>query len=243
MSARKRTSVRSLVVAVAAIVLVSAIAPAAGAGGTVEPDEPALVIELDADGDATVTLVSVYDLEDDDERAAFEDLRTDDDTRQELADRFADRMAGIAENAAAASDREMTVSGGTTDVRVENDRGIVTVSVEWSNLAAVEDDSLIVTEPFASGYEADRQLIIAGPDGATLETSSPAPDEVAGATATWTAGTELAGFETAYELGEDTSETDAGGVESLPGFGVVAGLLGLMSVVAVAATRRYRRIG
>ena len=239
----RHAAARPIVVAVATLVLVSLLAPGVAAGQEPVPDDPALVVDLDADGDATVTLVSTYDLESDDEREAFEDLREDGDAREKIANRFADRMASIAADAAAATDRDMSVSDGSVEVRVDGDRGIVAVSVHWSGLAALDGDRLTVTEPFASGYESDRPLVFVAPTGATLADATPEPDRTDGEAATWDAGTDLGGFEATYELGEDAggdAADDDAADDGLPGFGLVAGVLALAASLTAALARSRR---
>lgn len=259
MSETRRTGVR-LALLVAVTLVVASIAAAGVMEASSVDDEPALVVELEGDGDATVTLVSVYDLEDDDEQAAFEELQDDEEALAEFADRFEDRLAAVADETASTVDREMTVSGGTTDVRTTDDRGIVEVSVEWSALAAVEDDRLTVTEPFASGFESDRPLVLVAPDDATLETTSPDADDVDGDAATWAADTDLQGFEAVFEIADDgtddgaddgqsdgTESQEAGteetadestGDDSLSGFGLSVAAIALITALVVSRRRR-----
>ena len=146
-------------VGVISLLLVSAFALPVAASSTNSSEsveESAVHVDLEADGDATVSLVSIYDLTDSDERDAFETLREDESAQEALLDRAADRFDSVATNAEGNVEREMTVSAESTDVSVSGDRGIVTLSVTWEGLAAVEDDTLVVTEPFTSGFDADR---------------------------------------------------------------------------------------
>ncbi|WP_265110477.1 DUF7345 domain-containing protein [Halosolutus halophilus] len=220
------------------------VSPVSGAGATAsdpaDTDEPTLHVELTADGDATVSLVSVYDLTDEDERDAFETLESDDETRTELLDRFTARMQPVAANASDDVDREMTVTADSIDVRTtDDDRGVVVLSVTWAQLAAVEDDRLVVTEPFASGYETDRTVVVAGPDGSTIETATPEPDTESDGQASWDAGTEFDGFEAAFSLSaEETGgdETDAAD-DSLPGFGVPITAATLLALIGIGIRR------
>ena len=87
-------------VAVVAIVLVGSVfvSPVAGATGVEDPDEPKIHVEMTSDGDATVSLVSVYDLGDEDEQASFESLEEDEEAQDDLRDRFTERMESVAEN-------------------------------------------------------------------------------------------------------------------------------------------------
>lgn len=210
------------------------VSPVAGANAMAsEPttaDEPMLHVELSSNGDATVSLVSVYDLTDEDERDAFETLEADDEARTELLNRFTDRMQSTAANANNDLDREMAVTADAVDVRTTDDHGVVVLSVEWQQFAAVEDDQLIVTEPFASGYEADRPLVIAGPDDSAVDTAAPEPDTETDQEARWDTETNFDGFEATFSLtaadGTDDTEDD-----SVPGFGVAMTGVALLAVI------------
>ena len=262
MSGTARTGVR-LVLLVGVTLLIASVA-AAGVmeASAAEDDEPAFVVDLEADGDATVTLVSGYDLDDEDERDAFEELRDDEAAQEELADRFEDRLSAVADEAGAAVDREMTVASGSTEVRTEDDRGIVAVSVEWTALAGVEDDRLTITEPFASGFELDRPLVVVAPEDATLETTTPDPDSSDDDRASWDEASDLEGFEVSYTLDGDDDETDSGdgtaddgeaaddaeedgdepaADDALTGFGLVAVSIALAAVIGIGTTLRSRR--
>ncbi|WP_436344602.1 DUF7345 domain-containing protein [Natronorubrum sp. FCH18a] len=226
-------------VGVISLLLVSAFAlPVAASspnsGESVE--ESAVHVDLDADGDATVSLVSIYDLTDPNERDAFETLREDESAQEELLDRAADRFDSVATNAEANVEREMTVSAESADVSVSDDRGIVTLSVNWEGLAAVEDDTLVVTEPFASGFDADRSLVVTAPTEATIGSSTPEPTTQDETRATWDAETDLDGFELTVS-GATTASDDAS--DGTPGFtgGVALVAVGI-TVASLAANRR-----
>lgn len=245
------THTRLAVALVAVTVVLSVVAPAAAGAPTAEETTPSLVVDLHEDGSATVTLVQTYDLETDDEKAAFESLQDDQQAREEAKTRFEDRMSSVAADASQATGRQMSVSDPSIDLRTVDGVGVVELSVTWSNLAAERDGRLVVSEPFASGFEPDRQFTVIGPDGYQLDGATPSPDQAGDASATWSAGTDLAGFEVAFapaedgtgddagETGDDASETvdtgDAG--ERVPGFGVGAALVAL-AAVALLAWRR-----
>ncbi|MDQ2049567.1 hypothetical protein RBH26_03635 [Natronolimnohabitans sp. A-GB9] len=237
----------AVVAGVVAVLFVGTIAmPVAGSGASastsdrIDAHEPAVHVELEADGDATVTLVSVYDLTDDDERDAFESLRNDDDARAELLDRFADRLDAVAADLESDVDRETSVVGDDVDARTDDDRGIVALSVTWNGLAALEEDTLVLTEPFASGFESDRTLVVTVPEDATIESATPEPTSSDGIEATWESGTDLSGFE--LTASTETADGDANADEAsdgLPGFGGVAAIIALaVSLFAVVKTRR-----
>ena len=244
----------SLVLGVVTIVFVgllgAPVAHAAGTGVTAagpgDTDESSLVVELTADGDATVSLVTVYDLTDEDEQQAFQSLQDDDEATDELRDRFAERMASVATSTGA--DGDAVITDESIDLRIDDDRGVVTVSVTWTGLATVENDTLVLTEPFASGFETDRQLVVTGPDDSTVEATSHEPVEVDAASVWWDAETDLNGFELVLSLDDETDDAEAveddgptedepveddaeetAGADGVPGFGLVVAVLAIGS--------------
>lgn len=246
------------------MLLAAAIAtPAAASTAADELEEPAFRVELDETGDATVSLVTVYDFEDADERDAFDSLAADESAQGELLDRFADRLDSVASDVE--TDRETSVAAESIDLRAESDRGIVVLTASWDGFAAVDDDSLVVDEPFASGFESDRTLEIVGPAEWTIESATPAPSQTDGSTATWDPGTDLDGFEVVFSTppeesddsadddgsdgtddesdgsadGDDEGETTDDGTETVsgdetPGFGPVAAALGAIAGLIAA---------
>jgi MYXO-CTERM domain-containing protein len=201
----------------------SAATADAGTGAGVEAaaptERPAFVVELSADGSATVTTVYTYDLTTDDERAAFRSLRDDDSALANLTARYADRMAAVAAAAENETGREMAISDPVAELRTVNDgdTGIIALSVTWDGLAAVEGDRLAVGEPFASGFEPDRAVLLVAPDGYRFAEVSPAPSATGDDTAEWAAGTDLTGF--AATLEPDPDATTAPGTTTTTGGG------------------------
>ncbi|MWV38567.1 hypothetical protein [Natrialba sp. INN-245] len=228
-------------------VVVSALllAPVSGAGAVTDApttdDDPKLHVDLSEDGDATVSLVTVSDFADEDERDAFETLEADEDAQTELLDRFADRMQETAERSIDDVDREMTVTADAVDVRTGDDRGVVVLSVHWQNLGAVDGSNLVVTEPFASGYEADRPVVVTAPADSTVETVTPEPTDRSDRQVTWASGTDFDGFEATIALPSDgavSADDTTGGDDSVPGFGSV--VAGSAVLVLIGLTLRCR---
>lgn len=228
-----RILVASVVLALLAISLaMGGTADAATQDADVGAEQAAdaeLVVDLEEDGDATVTLVSTYDLADEDQRAAIETLEEDAEARAANADRFAERLETVAADAEARTDRQMSIGDPATDVTVGDDVGVVRVRATWSNLAAAEDD-LVVREPFASGFDADRPLTVVGPDGYELSETSPEPATASDGEATWNGDGSLDSFEASFEASGDDDAT--------PGFGLAAAALALgLATVGLARTR------
>ena len=181
--------------------------------------ESAFVVALEEDGDATATVEVGFDLSDDSDRAAFEAFRENETKRDRLATRTERRFRAVAENAANETDREMAIENVrvTAETVDGGDRGVVSVSADWRGFAATADGRLRVTEPFASGFTADRPVVLESPDGYALVESDPTPAENADGRAVWDANASLEGFEAVI------APTDAeAGSDSLPGPGVVA---------------------
>jgi DNA-binding MarR family transcriptional regulator len=76
----------------------------------------------------------------------------------------------------------------------DNETGVVTLSVTWDGLAAVEGDTLVVTEPFASGFTPDRTFVLTAPEGYSIATVTPQADTSDEGRATWEPNTDLSGF-------------------------------------------------
>lgn len=228
------------------IALVSSIAamPAAAQTG-----EERFLVELDEEGNADVSMTFGYDLSSENEQAAFEELQSNETAGERTATRFENRMSAVAEDASSAIGREMSVSDATIEFERDGSVGLITLSVAWSNLAAVDGEQLTVTEPFASGFESDRPFTLTAPEGYGLTSTEPDPSSSDETTATWEAGTELDGFEAVVEQtdtadgsdgGADANDgsPDEGDTDDSPGFGVLAGSLALLAAALLAIRRQ-----
>lgn len=224
----------------ACLVLTTALGVAVGPVTAADQQtEPAFVVQLQADGSAEVTLTLTYDLENSDQRDAFRTLQNDSDARTALRDRFASRMATVARDASNATGREMSVRDGSVELAVHDDVGVVRLSVTWTNLAAVSDDGrFVVTEPFASGFQPDRKLTVRGPDGYHLVRAAPSADASEANVATWAAGSNLSGFEAAFQSSADGDDANGGSGASGAGFGVVSALVALTTLALFLGRRR-----
>lgn len=231
----------ALIVVVISVLLGGAVITPSAAGSSVEEvDDPMVHVDVSADGDATVSLVTVYELSDDDERSAFESLQEDEEAQHELRDRFSERMGSVAESVD--GDDASAITDESIDVRTEGEYGIVTLSVEWADFAEADGETLVVTEPFASGFEAEHQLVIAGPDDASIESTShdPVVEEVN--QASWEGGTELDGFEMVISVedtgsdgtGDSDNGTSSESDDEIPGFGVVAVVIAIVVGLGIA---------
>lgn len=224
------------IVVLCVVVLVSmvatAVVPVSAQSTTDDDAEGTFVADIDEDGDADLRLVTEFDLTTDSERAAFQELQSDEDRQEQLLDEYQTRMDRIATRATDDVDREIRASDPriTVETNDEETRGVVTLAVRWSSLAEVNEDKLIVEEPFASGFQFDGDFVVSGPEGYMIDGTTPEPDTVSGNTAQWSDGTDLSTFSVVLSAdgsGEDGG--DASGSDSQPGFGI------LISAVALGA--------
>lgn len=212
--------------------------------------EPALVVELDEDGAADLTLRLTYDLDRESEQQAFDELRENDSAREEALSRFYDRMQRVANATEEAEGREMSVSDPAIDLS-ETDggaTGLVELSVTWTGLAADDDGRLVVDQPFADGFEPDRRLVVVGPEGYEPTAVEPSTDSRDGRTLEWAPETDVSGFTVAFadssnEAATSTASTTAGDSTPAssdgrgPGFGVAAGAVALIAAALLARRR------
>jgi len=211
------------------VVLSVTVTPAAAAGH----DDERFRVELDTEGNADVSVTYTYDLETDGERAAFEELESNETAQRQIATRFENRMQAVADGASNETGREMRVGNATVETATEDGVGTVTLSVRWERLAAVDGDRLTVTEPFASGFEPDRRFVVETPDGYAVASATPEPSAGEDGRASWAAGSSLSGFEL-VATPDDASDGTSGDGD---GFGSVLALAAL-AAVAVLARRR-----
>ena len=190
----------------------SAVASVDGAGATEDrsaSDSP-LVVALEADGDATVTVVDYFDLTDEADRAGFDALRENETKRTAFETRTERRFEAVAAETANETDREMAIE----DVRVSfettdgGDRGVVSISAIWTGLAATDGDRLRLSEPLASGFTAEKSFVLKPPEGYELERSTPMPSERTDDRLTWDANTSLEEYEAVLVPASDGSGSD-----------------------------------
>lgn len=229
---------RTVALAVTMVVLVTTGGSAVGAAtspataAAESPTEPAFLIDLEPDGDATVTLVVIYDLADDSDRQAFEALRDD---PPEITGEFEQRLSRIANQTATDTGREMSVSGADATFETVDERGVVRVSAQWSQLASVSGEQLTLSEPFTSEFQPDRLFVVHSPDGYELTETSHTPAEQGSETVQWKSGTNLSGFSTTFTAGGLTSLD-----ESLSTPLLVLLAFGLLVVVGYVGRRQLR---
>lgn len=213
--------------------------PLAGIGAAQEDDdgpEPIdgrFLVELEADGDAQVSLERHYDLTNDTERRAFEALHEDEAARQRKADQVQQDTEYVNNVADDETDRDMAVGNVTVETSVDGDVGTVTSRFTWENLAAVEDGQLVLAEPFSLYDQLDRELVVVVPDDYEITSATPDPDEQNATTASWEGFTSFSEPEGGFEVVAEGPSADDGA-----GFGPVLGVVAFVAATLLARQRR-----
>ena len=201
--------------------------PSAGIGvealeGEIDPDDVLLAIELD-DDDAVWTIEYRTRLETDDDRDAFEDLQADIEADPEgYTATFHDRMNATADDAAAATGREMAITEmGISAERTELPReyGVVRYTFRWSNFAAVDDDGRLTVGDAIDGLFLDdaSALRIGWSDEWALADATPSPTETRGDAVVWQGPTSFAGGEPRITLDPVDPSADGPGDGDIDG--------------------------
>lgn len=233
----KRGRVATLALAV--LLVVSLVGPVGTASGA-DRSGDAFVVDLEADGSATVTLRSAFDLTTESQRAAFRELRDNETKTAALRDGFAERLRAVAAATADSTGRQMSVENATVTVDATDSVGTVSLAATWTGLAAVDGDRVTLTEPFASSFDPERQFVVTAPDGYVLSTVTPQPDVAGteGTVANWAPDTSLDDFRVvATPASEQTPAPQSSTGSSGPGFGVAVALGALVTTGALARRR------
>lgn len=230
--------------------LLAAVAPAVAVHETGRQ----LVVELEADGDATVTKVTEYDLSNDTQRRTFERLESNETARQQRVSEFRDYLSEGAAIARQQTERDVAVGDVTANLTRQNGTGVVRLRGRWSNVAAVDGPRVAITEPFASGLPVDRTLAVRGPAEYMRIHTDPSPSRALKNAAFWGAGTDLSGFaalfvdpdavtSTSTPTATPAPETPTAGPVTTDGLLRVAGAASLAAVPALLFALAFRREG
>ncbi|WP_248895188.1 helix-turn-helix transcriptional regulator [Haloplanus halobius] len=203
---------------VAAVLILSAVVPGAGAvlstpasspaqlaSGPVhqqgvETDSVRLIVSVQPDGSSNWTVQYWTRLDDENTTDAFESLQSDIEANpSNYSDRFATRMRSTVSSAENATGREMSAS--EFDVQAETrtppQYGVVTYTFQWDGFAAVQDDTLRIGDAIEGIFLDDRtRLVIEWPSGYTPTEVRPEPDERRSEAVVWR------GAETSFVSGE-----------------------------------------
>ncbi len=225
---------------VAMVLLTPAMASTGAAqSGDQLPSKPAFIVDLEDDGSAHVAVTVTFNLSSDEERQAFQSLRENESARQQRTEQFGERMRAIAAATQNETGREMAVRDAAIEFVEQDGTGIVALSVTWEGLAARTDEGLVLQEPFTSGFDVNRTFRVVGPQGYTLTAATPEPTERRENAATWEPSADVDGFRAVFAQATETTATEASGVSGMsgPGFGILAGVIALLTGAAVVARR------
>lgn len=227
MRLNRPTTVGAVVLILVAAALFAAVGPVAA--DTAQEDRLELVVH--DDGSAQLTLFLVYDLDDEQDADGFDSIADDEAAQDELRDRFEARMTTVAEDTSARVDRDVSVSGAEIDLERDDGVGTVRLSITVTNLLAVDDGTLVLTEPFSSGFDVDGQFHVVVPDGHAVTDVHPSPTETDDQRLVWGPDVDLTGFELVLTAEDDPTD-------GIPGFGIGVALLGLLGVGVFLKRRR-----
>ncbi|MFB6254840.1 MAG: PGF-CTERM sorting domain-containing protein [Halobacteriaceae archaeon] len=219
---------RLIVVFVLAILFVSFTSGTVATKTYANAPPSAIRFDLYSNGSARITLTLIYNLTSDAERTAFRSIQNDVQTQQNVKQRFFDRMTSVATIAERTTGRSMAITNPTISLSTKGNFGIIQLSVIWKGLAATKDSKLVVTEPFRSGFQSERRVIISVPENYEITLITPNPDGRGNNTLKWTAGTNFSGFKlVATELNDRNGEATT----AVPGFGVIVTVIALAIIV------------
>ncbi|WP_253738986.1 helix-turn-helix transcriptional regulator [Halohasta salina] len=205
-----------------------------------EPDNTVTRIDLRPNGDAVWTIQFRTRLSTSAATEKYEAFQAafSNDTSQYLGP-FEERMTAVVAGANQQYDREMRAvefQAKTSVQEVPNRWGIVSFQFRWEGFAAQNDEQWVVGDVFAGGLfisEGD-VLEIAAPEGYTVSSSAPAPDETTDGVVQWSGREDFA---------DGRPRVVAAPVSALPvDSTLIPAIVGLVVVVAVGvlAVRRHR---
>ena len=214
-------------------------------------------IDVAANGSATWTIQYRVRLDDANETAAFDALRTEiSANRTAYEDRFNRRLTDTVANAEVSTGREMAIESVRVNASQDGNIGTITYTFDWRNFAATNSDGLQIGDALAGFFLDDgTRLAITWSDAYEATTIQPSPDERQPTRVTWDAQTDFDGNEPIVELARIDTDASAGGSNAEEGSGgssssedgvpivglVIGGLLLLAGAVAIAWLRQRRR--
>jgi len=213
---------------------------ATGPAGAVHDASRQFVVDLEADGSATVTATRSYNLSVPAERERFERLANNSTALAERRDAFTQRLRDAAANGSERTARDMRIENVSATTRQANGTGVVELRARWVSLAGVYGAQVVVNEPFSTSFDPNGTLVVRGPDGYVREQVSPQPDRARRNSTLWGEGKDLDGFSARFvdpeatttggdgDDGESTPPPEPSGVGRLvgaAGFALIPALL------------------
>jgi len=253
-------AVRYLAVLLAlGVVLSVAVVGAAAGANTDGPVTEGVVVDLNEEGNAVVTVTVSFDLTVEDERSDFEAFVESETKQQAQLDQYESRLSNVAAELESQTGREMAVRNASISTQTGSDgeRGLVLLQATWEGLAADNGDQLVLGEPFDSGFTADQTVAVRPPKQHRVVSTAPDPTRE-GEQLRWSDDQSLNGFEVVIEPLDGTADGDSsdgttpGGGDSAsvdgqtatdgddgsgPGFGIAVALLGVAGLGLLARRR------
>lgn len=200
-----------------ALAVVVGLAVALGAGvGAAAHDEPdrdeILGIELESNGDATVYHIDSYNLSNESHQEQFAEFEDNETKRQQRRDEMVAEFEDAAAGGRERSELDMQIEDPRVETYEQDGYGRVAVVVRWRNLAVADEERVVVSEPFAGGYEPDlNRVAIHGPPGYRRGTTQPEPARARANSSLWNPETsDFSQFNTEFRA-EESSDGDTGG--------------------------------
>lgn len=145
-----------------------------------ESPRQTLQIQLTDDGHAEWTVSTEYELEDENEQAAFEELVTELQDGTATVGYSAATFENYAINASEATGREMEITDESWDGTVEEDTGTLELTFTWTNFAEKSGDRILLGDVFEGTdgttwlpeIRDEQELVIVAPGGYAVDTFS-----------------------------------------------------------------------
>lgn len=202
----------STAVLLVAVVLAATVAPVAAV-----PTAQSFTVQLAENGDATVVVEDRYDLSNETDRATFEAIRSNESRQQSHREQVQQRLGRGASLAADATGREVQSGEVTLNLTETNGTGVVRATGSWTAVATVNTkfNILELRQPFQSGFEVDRPLVVEGPNEYVRVSTRPAPSRALRSSAYWPADADLSSLFVRFE-GPTTATVSAGDGQGTP---------------------------
>ncbi|MFT4884901.1 MAG: hypothetical protein ACI8U4_002419 [Natronomonas sp.] len=189
------------------------LAATAGLAGGVhdESTDDTLGIELTPDGDAEVFHVTTYNLSVDEEQSAYDAIADNETAQAEHREEVMSDLQAAAATGRNGSELDMRVRDPAVETYERDGYGYVTVTATWENLAYHNETMVVVTEPFRSSYEPDRDVTVHGPEGYRRGFVQPSPGVARLNSAVWSEETtDFSEFYAGFNEHDGGTETAAG---------------------------------
>ncbi len=171
-----------------AVVLLAGSAPAAAVTvqqDGVSPEGTTIVVDIQADGDARVAVLTAFNRETSNESAAFDRL-AERFKRGEAGGYSPEQFEAVAMDVSERTGREMEITDITRTALTTNETGYLALNFTWTNFAVVEDDGdrIVVQDAFNTSegrwltrLGEDQTLILRPPPGYSPSTAPVAPQD------------------------------------------------------------------